>query len=38
MLQLFTESLAQVPDAPRFQGPDQAALENMLAAAASPAA
>jgi hypothetical protein len=28
MLNLFNESLAQVPDAPRFEGPDQAALQN----------
>jgi hypothetical protein len=32
MLDLFIQSLAQVPDAPRFEGPDQAALEAMLAA------
>ena len=34
MLDLFIQSLAQVPDAPRFEGPDQAALETMLAAMA----
>jgi hypothetical protein len=34
MHHLFTESLAQVPDAPRFEGPDQAALETLLAAVA----
>jgi Metallo-beta-lactamase superfamily len=33
MLDLFVDSLSQVPDAPRFVGPDQAALETMLAAA-----
>jgi hypothetical protein len=38
MMNLFIESLAQVPDAPRFEGPDQAALETMLAGAASPSA
>lgn len=31
MLDLFVDSLAQVPDAPRFEGLDQAALEAMLA-------
>jgi hypothetical protein len=31
MLDVFVESLAQTPDAPRFEGPDQAALEAMLA-------
>ena len=36
MLNLFIESLAQVPDAPRFEGPDQAALQTMLAAVAPP--
>lgn len=34
MLDLFIQSLAQVPDAPRFEGPDQEALETMLAAMA----
>jgi hypothetical protein len=33
MLDLFVDSLAQVPDAPRFEGLDQAALETMLAGA-----
>jgi Metallo-beta-lactamase superfamily len=37
MLKLFIESLAQVPDAPRFEGPDQATLETLLAGVASPA-
>jgi hypothetical protein len=37
MMSLFIGSLAQVPDAPRFQGPDQAALETMLAGVGSPA-
>jgi hypothetical protein len=36
MLNLFTDSLAQVPDAPRFEGPDQAALQTMLATTVSP--
>lgn len=31
MFDLFVESLARVPDAPRFEGPDQAALEAMVA-------
>ncbi|HLB76261.1 MAG TPA: MBL fold metallo-hydrolase [Candidatus Dormibacteraeota bacterium] len=31
MLDLFLESLAQAPDAPRFEGPDQGALETLLA-------
>ena len=35
MLDLFLRSLAKVPDAPRFEGPDQAALETMLVAMAS---
>ncbi len=35
MLDLFIQSLAQVPDAPPFEGPDQTALETMLAAMAS---
>jgi hypothetical protein len=34
MLDLFIQSLAQVPDAPRFEGPDQAELETMLTAMA----
>jgi hypothetical protein len=34
MLDMFAESLAQVPEAPRFEGLDQAALETMLAGAA----
>jgi hypothetical protein len=34
MLDLFIQSLAQVPDAPRFESPDQAALETMLTAMA----
>ncbi len=33
MLDLFVEALSQVPDAPRFEGLDQAALEMMLAGA-----
>jgi hypothetical protein len=32
MLKLFVDSLAQLPGADRFVGPDQAALETMLAA------
>ena len=32
MLDLFVDSLAMTPDADRFVGPDQAALEAMLAA------
>lgn len=36
MFDQFIESLAQVPDAPCFEGPDQAALEAMLAAIAPP--
>ncbi len=35
MLSMFVDSLAQVPDAPRFEGLDQAALESMLAGAAA---
>lgn len=31
MLDAFVESLAMTPDAERFAGPDQAALEGMLA-------
>ncbi|MGH7572880.1 MAG: MBL fold metallo-hydrolase, partial [Gemmatimonadota bacterium] len=31
MLDVFVESLAMTPDAERFEGPDQAALEAMLA-------
>ena len=36
MFDLFIDSLAQVPDAPRFEGPDQAALELMLAGMVAP--
>jgi hypothetical protein len=36
MLEVFLDSLATVPDAERFVGPDQAALEAMLAAAGAP--
>jgi hypothetical protein len=35
MLDVFVESLAQTPDAPRFEGPDQATLEAMLAGMAT---
>lgn len=35
MFDAFVDRLAQVPDAPRFEGPDQAALETMLAGMAS---
>jgi Metallo-beta-lactamase superfamily len=35
MFDVFIDCLAQVPDAPRFEGPDQAALEMMLAGMAS---
>ena len=35
MLNLFVDSLAKVPDADRFVGPDQAALEAMLAGTAN---
>jgi len=31
MLDLFVESLALTPDAPHFDGPDQSALEAILA-------
>jgi hypothetical protein len=34
MLELFLDSLAQTPDAERFVGPDQAAIEGMLAGTA----
>jgi hypothetical protein len=37
-MNLFIGSLAQVPDAPRFEGPDQAALESLLAELASSSA
>jgi hypothetical protein len=36
MMNLFVASLAQVPDAPRFEGPDQAALEAILTGVVSP--
>ncbi len=35
MLDTFVDSLSQVPDAPRFEGIDQAALETMMAGTAS---
>jgi hypothetical protein len=35
MLDVFVESLAQAPDAPRFEGPGQGALEAMLAGTAT---
>ena len=35
MLDVFVESLADAPDAPQFEGPDQAALEAMLAGMAT---
>jgi hypothetical protein len=38
MLGLFVDSLAKVPDAERFVGPDQAALDAMLAGTASASA
>jgi flavorubredoxin len=38
MLDLFVDSLAKAPDADRFVGPDQAALEMMLAGLGAPAA
>jgi len=38
MLEVFVESLAKTPDAERFEGPDQAALEAMLAGLGGPPA
>jgi hypothetical protein len=35
MLDVLLESLAQAPDAPHFEGPDQTALEAMLAGMAT---
>jgi hypothetical protein len=38
MLDVFVDSLAPAPDAPRFEGPDRAALEALLAGMATAAA